>query len=156
MPQFAYRHTSNGFTIVELIVVIVLLGVLAAFAVPRFANLQGSAYQAVFDAQIEVLRSTARSAHSLSIVQQLGPNDPVVMEGASVQMIGHYPDAIGITVAANFAAHDKLQFQQFGVNAIAIWASGTPGWTSCGFAYIRAVPPTLPAPTILGPMTRGC
>ena len=43
------RDNQKGFTIVELVVVIIILGILAATALPRFINLETDAYAAVAD-----------------------------------------------------------------------------------------------------------
>lgn len=147
---------NRGFTLVELVVVIVLLGVLAAFAIPRFANLQSSARDAVLQSMIGSTRSAAALAHSMSLVQGLGPDDPVQMEGQAISMIGGYPDAQGMALAAQIDAADQFTIQYFGDAAFVVFASGAPGWTSCGFAYIRAFPPTVPVPRYFGPFTGNC
>ncbi|MDX2347047.1 MAG: type II secretion system protein [Legionella sp.] len=42
-------HTQKGFTMIELVMVIVILGILAAVAIPRFIDLQSNAQQAAID-----------------------------------------------------------------------------------------------------------
>ena len=151
-----YSRDSQGFTLIELVTVIALLAVLAAFAIPRFADLRSSARDASLQGMVGSMKSAAALAHAVSLTQGLGSNDPIQMDGQAIPMVGAYPDAQGMADAVQFILADEFQIQFFGNSAFIVYATGTPGWTSCGFAYIRAFPPSIPVPRYLGPLTSNC
>lgn len=156
MRSLVRKRLGAGFTLIELVLVITILGVLAAFAIPRFANLQDSARQAALSGMMGSVRSSAALANAVSRSQQLPPNAPIQMEGTAIPMLNRYPDAPGMFSAANLGLGSQFQTAMFGDVAFIVWATGTPGWTSCGFAYVRAIPPAFPLPRYFGPLTPNC
>jgi len=65
-------HCVQGFTLVELMAVIVILGVLAATAIPRFVNLNDAAKQASVDGVAGALASGASLNHAQNIAFDAG------------------------------------------------------------------------------------
>lgn len=58
-------NKQAGFTLIELVAVMVILALLGAMAVPRFADVQASAVDAVVDGT----RNAVKSAHSIGIAK---------------------------------------------------------------------------------------
>lgn len=95
------KSTAHGFTLIELVVVIVILGILAAFAVPRFMNMQGEAQAATVKNLGGALASAAAMAKAKCQAQTCGSAGTVVIEGQNVVMANGYPnrDSIAATLA---------------------------------------------------------
>jgi MSHA pilin protein MshA len=92
------RNAARGFTLIELVVVITILGILAAFAVPRFLSLDTQARAAALDGLAGSVRSAASLTHSLQLASGGLANASVSMEGQTITMANRYPDLAGIAL----------------------------------------------------------
>lgn len=66
------RKSNAGFTLIELMSVIVILGVLAATAVPKFVDLSGAAKSAAVEGVAGALASASSLNHAQNIANDAG------------------------------------------------------------------------------------
>ncbi|WP_300181558.1 prepilin-type N-terminal cleavage/methylation domain-containing protein [uncultured Aliivibrio sp.] len=59
---------NKGFTLIELVIVIVVLGILSATAVPKFMNLQDDARLATFKSEGAAIKSGLELVHKKAII----------------------------------------------------------------------------------------
>jgi prepilin-type N-terminal cleavage/methylation domain-containing protein len=85
MNKTIRKHLHAGFTLVELLIVVIILGVLAAIVIPQFSSSTTDAKEAALDSNLSALRS----AIELYRVQHTG---------------GIYPGAVATTAGAACAA----------------------------------------------------
>lgn len=90
------KASQHGFTLIELVVVIVILGILAAFAVPRFMGLETEARVATVNSLAGSIRSAAAMAHGVCMARQCPSPSTIPIEGVNIGFVNGYPNRANI------------------------------------------------------------
>ena len=90
------RRNNGGFTLIELIVVIVILGILAVTAAPKFVDLQSDARLATLNGMKAAINSAVSLTYGKSLVKGVEKNatgSKVSINGEEVEVCYGYPCA---------------------------------------------------------------
>jgi general secretion pathway protein G len=75
----AYRTHKSGFTLVEILIVVIILGILAAIVIPQFTNASEDARKNSLTSQLQTIRSQL----ALASVQHLDIVSPALLAGGA-------------------------------------------------------------------------
>ncbi|WP_351016186.1 type II secretion system protein [Shewanella sp. AC91-MNA-CIBAN-0169] len=158
---------QQGFTLIELVVVIIILGILAVTAAPKFINLQGDARASALSgmkAAIQGANTLVYSKAALAGVEKgidptdgkanvdINDNDNVnIVYGYIAASIVDLEAALDVTFAAGsdgvatvttpVTVGDWIIEESTG--SVEIWQAGAPA--TCSFTYTQATATSIPA-----------
>lgn len=127
------KENNQGFTLIELIAVITILGILAAIAVPKFISVQTEAREAVLEGVQGTMLGAANLVFAKALIQELDRLATSSVD-TSGDGTGDTAAAYGYPTTASIVSRMTIQSNELINDA----ASGVVGYSLDGVAGIDA------------------
>lgn len=121
---------NAGFTLIELVIVIIVLGILAATAVPKFINLQDDARASVVKGAEAAIHSAANIVYSKAAID--GVENSNSASAAGITTVYGYPAAADIDDVIELS--DDFTVAASGTTATTFSFSGS----TCSLSYTQS------------------
>ena len=144
---------GNGFTLIELIVVIVILSILAAFAIPKYMDIAKEARISVTEAMEGSVRAAAEMVHGISEAKKLpaGTTTVTIAPGTVVSIAANkYPTGTATGLAQAIADTSDFTMTTQSATTTVFELNGAPVPSNCSVTYTNpGTVGTVPTITIL-------
>jgi MSHA pilin protein MshA len=138
---------QSGFTLIELIIVIVILGILAVTAAPRFIDLQSDAKAATLDGVKAALQGGSQLVYAKAAIQgkqNLADSTVTITGVGNVATVYGYPDAESFTAilagssaaVTDLAAFAEIEEAEFDIVEAAATTDGTANTTASDDEFV--------------------
>ncbi|MCR9421970.1 type II secretion system protein [Vibrio sp. RM-69-4] len=145
---------QNGFTLIELVVVIVILGILAVTAAPRFLNLQNDAREATLQGLAGAIQGAAGIVYGKAAIEGIeATSGAVSISGQAINTTFGYPNATkdDITnIVQGIGDNADFRFIQEVSAATPAATFGIPNYTTQCVTYTQAADANTPATAVVG------
>ncbi|WP_025823084.1 type II secretion system protein [Shewanella marina] len=143
------RKTSAGFTLIELVLVIIILGVLAVVAAPKLLDFSGDARQSVLRSKYAEIKTTVQIANAKAVIKGIEtlPQATIEFEGGLLGLIhgypmpraNHSPPAISIAVYSKIGYAVEWEWNGYATDSI-IGLNGCPNANFSFRSSLRGAP----------------
>lgn len=137
-----YCKRPCAFTLIELIMVIVILGILSAAAIPRFIDFGDSARTAAVKSMAGAVRSATGIVHSTALAMSQSAGT-ITIESRSVNIVNGYPEASADGLGVMIVDVSEFTVDYATANTAIYAPASAIDNANCRVTYVEGLPPTI-------------